>query len=166
MPENTQTTSSAPELTPLLSWTAQSRPHFERSARWYAIGGGVVLAVAAYAILTGSWPLALVAMLCGALYFLLRNQTPPLHSITIYDQGVQMDDAFWTWNDLNGYWLIKTPSYTQLCFEPKNKRRAQLIILTGEIDPILLKTTISPFITEFSDRTESLVDIFIRLCKL
>ncbi len=130
------------------------------------IGGGIVLAVAAFGILTGAWTLTLVALLVGGTYFLVRNETTPMRRIQIEVDGVQFDDTFTPWDQCRDFWLVQTPLYTELRVTRKTRTGGDIRIQTGEIDPLLIRTTVSQFIPLRADQRENILDTIIRLCKL
>jgi hypothetical protein len=166
--ENTQPQPSAQVLVPSFSfsWTAPLVPHHERSSRWYAIGGVVVLSAAAFGIVTGNWTFSLVSLLVGAVYFLLRDTPPLLGQITITEQGVQLQGSFTRWSDCDSFWLITTPTYTELHIAKKQGIQRELVIQTGNTNIETLRQTLIQVIPEHSNKNERLVDLIIRLCKL
>lgn len=130
------------------------------------ISGGIVLAVAAFGILTGAWTLTLVALLLGGTYFLVRNESTPMRRIQIEVDGVQFDDTFTSWDQCRDFWLVQTPLFTELRVTRKSRVGGDIRIQTGEIDPTLIRTTVSQFIPLRADQREHLLDTIIRLCKL
>ncbi len=151
--------------TPLLEWTASTHPVHERSPRWYLIGSIVVLGTAVYAIVTGAWTVALVALLVGGIYFLLRREPPTFKHISLFSAGYTLDGQFTFWGDCKEFWLIHTPHFTELHIG-KQRSRTQTIIQTGSIDPTQIRSILSQFITMKSDQRERFLDAFIRFCKL
>lgn len=149
----------------LLEWRAPSRINPERSPRWYLIGGIAVLCIAAYGIVSGAWTVSIVAVLCGAIYVLLRDHVPVLRSISITEQGITFEGVFYGYNDLRSFWMLRTEVATVLHITQK-KRGADIVILTGLTDPQNVKLVLSRYLTEESDRKENLLDTFIRICKL
>lgn len=150
----------------LASWQASVLPRHERSQRWYAIGGAVVLIGAAYGIFTGSWPFTVVVILCGAMYYLTRDHIPPLKTITILNTGVLLEQTFTRWEELSGFWILQAPEYTELHFVPLQKRRSDIVIQTNNQNINDLRLLIGQYISELTDKRESLLDTFIRLIKL
>lgn len=149
----------------LLTWTAPTHPSHERSKRWYVVGATLLFAFAAYGVITGSWSTALVAMLIGAMYYLLRDHSFDPETITISTTGVQLGKTFTRWEDMNGFWFLRTSDYTELHLVPKG-RKPDLVIQTDGIEPAIVKTTLESKIQELSDKRESLFDAFIRITKL
>lgn len=155
-----------PGETPLLRWSAPVHPAHERTPRWYLIGGGIVLGVAAYGLLTGAWSLALVAVMCGAMYFLLRSHTFPDSTMLITQNGAKLDETFLSWQDAQGFWIMLTPEYEELHIVPRNPRSRELVIQTGDQELNRLRETIGAFIPELGDKRERFIDAIIRICKL
>lgn len=164
MPD-TQTPFGADEQV-LVTWQAPVLPTHERGRRWYTIGGAVVLGGAAYGILTGSWPFAIVALLCGAMYYLVRDHVPSLKTITLSDSGVMLEKTFTRWDDLKGFWLLETAEYTELHFTQKAPLRSDIVIQTGSQDNGQLRILLSAKIPELKEKRETFLDAFIRTAKL
>lgn len=152
--------------TPLLTWQAPRVPNHERSAAWYAIGGIAVIAAAVFSLLSGAWSLAIVCLLCGALYFLVRDHRFPDITCSLTDKGVQMEDNFLAWSQVKGYWFLTTPAYTELHIVPKNSRSPEMVIQTGTLLPIDIRTFVAGKTDELVEKQERILDILLRLSKL
>jgi len=152
--------------TPLFQWNAPVQRIVERTRQWYVIGGIVVVAVAAYGILSGSWPLAVVSVLCGAVYYLLRDHTPRETTCAFYDTGVLYDGTFNRWEDFAGFWILETPTHNELHLVFASTRKADLIVQLLDLPIPEMKLTCGRFLMELTDRKESLIDIFSRIAKL
>lgn len=151
---------------PFLQWNMPVQPHFERGHQWYLIAGTIVLAVAAYGIITNSWPLAVVSILCGGLYFILRDHTPRETTAALYEKGVLYDGSFHQWDEFVGFWILETPVYTQLRLCNRNKRKPDVAILMNGVSIDDMTLACGTFLPELTDRKETLIDIFSRLAKL
>ena len=150
----------------LLSWSAPSQHHHHRSQRWYVTTGIIVLIIACYGILTGAWTVALVSTLVGGLYFLVRHETPALKEIRIEPDGVAFEGTFTPWSQCKDFWLVQTPLYTELHIIRNSTFNHEIRIQTVDIDPTLIRSTLSQFLTMRGDQRERLVDAIFRLCKL
>ena len=164
MPDSVVLPSSKTEI--LLSWKAPSIPVHQRTQRWYMTGGGVVVLGVVYGIYSNSWPFAIVMVLCGAMYFLLRGHQPPLKQCAITEQGVLLDSAFTRWDELSGFWFLPTPDYIELHFVPLAKRTADSVIQTGGMNIEMLRLMLASKIPELHEKRESFLDAFVRFCKL
>jgi hypothetical protein len=149
----------------LLQWEGLIHPEHKRGKAWYAIGGVLIIVLAAYGLITGSWPFTMVMLLIGGIYFLQRDAKGVTKHISIEIDGVRFNDTFTSWVDSEGYWFLSAPDYHELHIMrgPKN---GDIIIQTADISPDDIRGVLSPFIPERSDQQESLLDIIIRICKL
>ncbi|MBI3336650.1 hypothetical protein HYZ98_03750 [Candidatus Peregrinibacteria bacterium] len=164
-PTPTQPIVPPPDFRPL-SWEALVTPAHERTKGWYVKGGIVIIILAAWGIITGAWTFSLVLLLIGGIYFLLQNSTPSSKRITIETRGVTFDGVFTPWTSLQSFWIIQTPTYSELHFKTKNIRQSPIVIQTGFTDPNILRKTLSAFLPEDSNREEGVIDMIIRICKL
>lgn len=138
----------------------------ERGATWYAIAGTILLIIAAYGILSGAWSIALVSVLTAGLYVLLRDHRHGSVTATLSTTGVRIGDAYMHWQEVQGYWLLRTPEYTEIHFVPIDPRKPQLHIQTGSQSLSELQRLLQDFVPELTDKKEGLVDMFLRLYKL
>ncbi|TSC79399.1 MAG: Uncharacterized protein G01um101425_679 [Candidatus Peregrinibacteria bacterium Gr01-1014_25] len=162
------TTADAPEqgVTMLLSWDAPLRQAHERSKRWYMIAGGLVILVAAYSLLTGSWSTAVVAVLLGCIYYLLHGTQPPLKHISLTSHGVYFDGAFTRWEDCTGFWFVIAPGHQRLHIGRKDRKQGDIAIMVENVDAEKVRWTLSQFLSEQTNRSEHFLDTIIRICKL
>lgn len=150
----------------LAQWQAPILHKHERSQRWYAIAGGVVLLCAVYGILTGAWSFSLVALLSAAVYYIMRDHVPPLKTMILSDKGVFLEQNFTRWEELQGFWFLVTPEYTELHFVPLQKHSSDIMIQTGGQDINDLRVLIGTHIPELKDKQESFLDALLRTAKL
>lgn len=150
---------------PVLSWSAPTRPSVQRTKRWYVVAGIVVFAAAAYGIFSGSWSLAVVSVLAGGMYALIHDHKHADVKIELHDSGVLLDGTFTRWDELRGFWILHTSDYDELRFVQK-KPRMRMVIQTGTNKPNDLRMILGQRLPELTGMKESLVDIFIRICKL
>lgn len=150
----------------ILAWQAPRSPNHERSSSWYAVGGGIVITCAVYGLITGAWTLAIVSVLCGAVYFLVRDHRFPDISCAMNDKGVQIGETFMPWTAVKGFWFIQTPTYNELHFVPKSKRMPDLIIQTGTTPLLTIRSFLAGKTEELHDKQESFIDILLRITKL
>ncbi len=149
-----------------MAWTAPAHFNHLRSNRWYLLSGVLVLAVAAYGIITGAWTLTLVTLLLGGVYFLVRREPTPLKEISLQVDGVEFEGMFTPWAQCKEFWLVATPLFTELRILRTSGLLREIRIQTGNIDPTLIRSTLSQFMAMRVDQREGLFDALIRICKL
>ncbi len=153
------------ESKPVLAWDGLSRPAIERTKRWYVTAAVVVVLAAVYGIFSGSWSFAIVSVLAGGMYALVHDHAPATSHIELHDSGVLLDGEFLRWDQLAGFWFLHTRDYTELRLVPHGAR-ARLVIQTGTLDLGQLRMILGQRLPEMKHARESLIDIFIRVCKL
>lgn len=166
MDTNNQETNAANREEVLLAWQAPTHSEVQRSKRWYAIGGTIVLAGSAYGILVGAWSLAIVMLLCAGLYMLLRDHTPKIRRVEVTRRGITFDGHMTTWSECVNFWMIATPAATTLFIAKAAKRKAPIVVQIGTIDPSDIRSILSEFIKENPDKQEGFLDMITRICKL
>jgi hypothetical protein len=159
--ETTQT-----PLHPVLTWSAASGHDHERTLHWYIGGGVLVLAIAVYAILTSDYTLALVTLLLGGVYFLVRNHRLPLRTIQITERGVSYEGEFTPWSDCQEFWILQTPLANELHVLKRCGVNREIALQTNGVEVEPLRTLLSQFLPENRSRKERWVDKIIRFSKL
>jgi hypothetical protein len=161
----TDTNTASPEQE-LLSWKAPIHQAHKRQKGWYIGMGIVVFLIAAISLLSGAWSVAIVAILCGAMYYFVHDHAYPEVTMKITNRGTYVAGNFLSWEEISGYWLMHTPSYTELHITPKETKKRELIIQTANTDQYVIRQILNQRISELTDKRERLLDVFIRICKL
>ncbi len=163
---DTQTPTPAIPLRGELRWEAPRHAAHERGVWWYGIGSSIVLCTSIYGILSGAWTLALVSILCGALYFLVRDHRLPDSTCVLTQLGVELDGVFMPWSSLKGFWFLQTPTFTEIRFTPKTPHAAIRNIQIGQQSPNDIRAFLSGVATELTEEKEGILDTFSRFAKL
>ncbi len=151
---------------PILEWQAPARPNYVRSQRWYTVSGIFCVVMIAYGILSDAWSLSVVFAFIPALYYLMRNQNHRMHTIRILEDGIDFDGQLTPWGQYERFWILQGDDYFELHVEKLKRGTAELVILTGPIDPYVLRDTLGQFIPQIGHQKERILDAFIRFCKL
>ena len=151
---------------PVLTWNAPSAHDHDRSPRWYLIGGVAVLVCAVYGILTGSLSFALVSLLIGGLYFLVRKHEMPRRTIALSETGITFEDTFTPYGDLREFWILDTTLATELHITRKRGLDREIVIHMEKVPIDSVREFLSPFLPENLNRKERLIDKFILYFKL
>ena len=141
-------------------------PHIQRSKRWYIAFGSILAIAAIYGLVWGGWTVSLVAVVLGGIYALNHGTQPAPKHISLTSTGVFYDGFFTRWEDCQGFWILKTPTYERLMIPRKDPRQGSIMVLLDGIDPMQVKWTLSQFLSEETHRTKRLLDKIIRICQL
>jgi hypothetical protein len=150
----------------LLEWQAPSRITHERTHGWYVGASIVTMGLVVYGILTGAWSFAVTIAILAGLFFLVRNEKHPLHSIRISELGIEFDGVMHPWVEWKDFWMLASPDHCELHIESKKSHRADLIIHTGPMNPLTVRDTMSRYLPQNPEKREKLLDAIIRFCKL
>ncbi len=150
----------------LLEWQAAARPDHERTEKWYVAAGSFCAIMIGYGILSGAWSMSLIFALIPALYYLLRNQGHKQHQIRILATGIEFDGRLTGWGELKEFWILEGPGYYELHIAPVKPMKGDIVVMTGAIDPFVVRDTIGVFLPQIAHRKERLLDAIIRFCKL
>jgi hypothetical protein len=169
MDTNTNTESAAADtgdVTALLDWDAPTLPRHRRTRRWYVTGLLLMIAAVVYGVIIGAWTMVVLAVLIGVMYYLVRGAEPPLKHMSLTTHGVFFDGAFTRWEDCTGFWIVQNKTYTKLYIGRRNRRQGDIAIMVEGVEPTDVRWTLAKFLSEQTDRGESVLDIIVRVCKL
>lgn len=152
--------------TPLLEWQAPSRITHQRGRAWYACAAVAVFGMVVYGVLTGAWTFAITIAILAGLFYLVRNEPHPIHSVRIMELGVEFDGVLHPWNDWKDFWMLTSPDHCELHFEHKKALRADLVVHTGTMNPLTVRDTIAHYLPQNPNKREKMLDAIIRFCKL
>ena len=158
----------------LLEWHALNAHPHKRSARWYAIGGVIVLMAAAYGLFEGSWILTILVLLMGGMYFLLRNQKPKKMVIRIVGIGIQIEERILNWSQLKDFWILLGPDFSELHLMTQGVLRGEITVFIKDSEtpaeeaagPGIVRELLLKFLPERSGMQERFLDTIARLLKL
>lgn len=157
METNTQT---------LLEWHAASRPDHVHTEKWYVAAGTFCALMISYGILSGAWSLSILFAFIPALYYMLRNQGHKKHHVRIREIGFQFDDKLHAWGEFKEFWILQGPDYYELHIAATKQIKSDIVVMTGDVDPFLIRDALSNFLPQVAHRKERLLDAIIRFCKL
>lgn len=152
--------------TSLATWSAPSKPHFQRSRRWYIIVGGLALAAGIISILRGAWSVTVVTILLAGVYFLVHRMEPPTRTMEVFPHGFRFGRRFIPWTDCEGFWILQSPHYHELHIARKGNWNGDIVIQTGTLDPRALIALFKQFLPHQPENREKLIDVIIRICQI
>ena len=150
----------------ILRWEAPKNPTHVRGTRWYVSAGVFVVSCAAYGILTGQWSFSVVMILLAGMYVLTQHTAETKVSIAITQDGVICRNEFTSWKDCTDFWMLQGHDYVELHIAKRKRWSGDIVVLTGDNNPQLIRSTLGQFLPERSGQTERLLDTIIRICKL
>lgn len=161
----------------ILAWKSLDSRPYERSPRWYLIGGILLIGLAAYGLFYHSWTTALVAILIGGVYFMTRNVKPREISVQITGIGIQIDNNLIPWSNCKDFWiLIPIPpknskqnistGMIELHISTQKALQGEVVVFLNDIDPAEVRQTLLTFLPERSGMEERFLDSLAKIFKL
>ncbi|HLD08393.1 MAG TPA: hypothetical protein VJB60_04995 [Candidatus Peribacterales bacterium] len=158
----------------VLLWQTLERYPYKRSTKWYAVGGVFILMFAAYGLFDGSWLTALLALLLGGTYFLLRNVHPKKITIRLTAIGIEIEDRTHLWSDFKEFWILLGKDFTELHFASQSAFRGEVVVLirdpetpvTESPDPGIVRQILLSYLPERAGMQERFLDTVARLLRL
>ena len=152
----------------LISWETWEFPKHERSLRWYIIAGVIASALLLYAMLTASFPFALILLMTGIIIFLSHLHEPARITIYITTNGVLIGHHFYAYKEIENFSVVYDPPHAQLLYLDFYSRLHPLTSLPIEdTDPNEIRQALLPYAVENLARdSETLTDVLARLLKI
>ncbi|MEK9130679.1 MAG: hypothetical protein AAB429_01015 [Patescibacteria group bacterium] len=152
----------------LVSWETWEYPKHDRSLRWYIIAGIVGTALLLYAILTASFPFAVILLMIGIIIFLSHLHDPARVVVHVTTNGVLIGHHFYGYKEVENFSVVYNPPYSKVLYLDFVSRWHPLTsIPLEEVDPNILRESLMPYVIENLARDhETLNDVLARLLKI
>jgi len=152
----------------LLTWETLEFTKHERSFVWYIISGAVGIALLIYAILTASFPFAVIILMTGIIMLMSELRNPEQIEIHITTNGVLVGRHFYAYKEIKDFSIVYEPPKIKLLYLDFSSRWLPLnSIPLNEVDPNEIREVLRPFVIENLERDqESLTDVLARMYKL
>ncbi|MEK7105323.1 MAG: hypothetical protein AAB865_01425 [Patescibacteria group bacterium] len=154
--------------TSLISWETLEYPKHDRSARWYVIAGVIAVALLAYALLTASFPFAVIVLMTIIIIFLSHLREPERILVHVTTNGVLIGHRFYAYKEIRDFAIVYEPPRTKLLYLDFFSRWHPLTSVPLEdVDPNALRQALLPYVIEDLSRdSETLTDVLARLFKI
>jgi hypothetical protein len=150
----------------LMSWESREYYYAERSPAWY-VGGLIVFALLlAYAVLTGSWTMAIAVGLMGAVIYLYSHEKPALSEVFVTKLGVHFRKYFYPYREIKSFWFVDDANYSALVLELEDNVKDSVKIEIYPEDMADIRDILMREISEDTQKKESGIDKMARTLKL
>lgn len=150
----------------ILEWTAAGGLEHTRGKLWYTAVGSAFLALVIYSIVTHAWTFTLVLAMCGGLYAYTHRHFSGMLTMKVARDGFELDGKKTYWGECSGFWMLQGKGYVELHIERQQGVDRHVLVHTGSMDPYVIRDVLTEFLPHLADRKETVVDAFIRICKL
>jgi len=147
-------------------WKTPEFVKIDKGRRWYMTTGIILLLLITYAIFSGSATMAIVFILIGGMFFMIRNQEPRMQEIMITKLGVWIDEKFYAYSNIHSFWIVYEQPYIRTLYLQIGKGHKRISIQLNDQDPVLIRQLLSREIPETEDKHEDFTETLIRLFRL
>ena len=153
---------------PIITWETDEYARHDRTWFWYLLAGVIGLALLIYAVLTASFPFAVVILMIGIISLLGHLREPRVIRIYITTNGVVVGSHFYSYKEIKDFSIIYEPPDVKIIYlDFVSVLHPIISIPLEDEDPNMVRNAILPYALENIIRdSESLTDMIARLYKL
>jgi len=153
--------------TEMISWQAPEFVQHARGPLWVMVMSALAIGLIFYGIVADSIAFSLVVVLFAGVFFLTHKHQPKIVQMAITDLGVVVGEKFYPFSQIRKFWIIFDPPEVKTL----NLRLGQgavrdVAIQLDDQNPSEIRALLANEIQEWTDRTETLTEILIRVLKL
>ncbi len=133
---------------PLYEWAFPEYEKFSRGRLWYAIMISLGVIFIVYGMASGNFLFSLIIALFGIILFIQQHQDPHQIAFAITDLGIVVGNRFYTYSELEAFYIIYDPPIKTLFFETKTTLHPVLHIPIQDQNPLDLRFALLEFLPE------------------
>ena len=95
----------------IIRWKALEHPEYQKTYKWYAVAGAVVLTFVIYGILTKDIMLSVVFVVFAGVYFLVHRGGAQSLNYELTTIGIKIENKLIPFADIQGFFIIHEPPY-------------------------------------------------------
>lgn len=152
----------------LVSWEFPEYVHPERGRAWYLSFAAIVLIVIVTSALTANYTFVFIVAIAAFIYLVRMRRKPPFVPFTVYEDGIQVSNRFYRWDDFKEFMIMyRPPEIKKLFLEFKSNIRPALDVSLENQNPLRIRSLLSDYLPENIQREEEpLADQWSRFLKL
>ena len=155
----------------IFSWTAYDYHPHKRGVLWYVMFCAVFLGGSGWAIWNDpawGWLVAFTFFVAMAAYFKAHANGDETHEIHAFEKALMIDtNQLIPFEKFSGYWFVFDENVSVINFQLRSKHDQKFSLQMGDKFPEYFRTKFNTTqLVELEDKTESLLDLWIRVLKL
>jgi hypothetical protein len=149
------------------SWSVPEFTDHQRSGLWYLIMSVIAVILIIFCIFTGNYFFALIVILAAFIVFLKKYNQPGEIMLQITEDGVMIGNQRFSYEDLNGFYIIYNPPVKKLYFKMKKMSPDDISVPLFDNNPIPIRAKLLEYLDEdLTKEHQSISDIFETLFRL
>ncbi len=152
----------------LVSWETWEYPKHDRSPLWYLIAGVIAVLLILYALLTASFPFAVIILMTGIIIFLSHLHEPERIMIHVTTNGIIMGRHFYAYKEIRDFSVVYNPPQAKLLYlDFTGRLHPMTSIPLEEVNPNEVREALLPYAIENLQRDEeTLTDVLARIFRI
>ncbi len=152
----------------LKTWTFSEYTKHSRGVFWYVGALGISALLFLYSFKHDNFLFAIIIVMVLLIIFNSHNREPLKIKFSITNQGIWLNQKFYSYKDLNSFWIVyNPPKVKKLYFEKNNMLKTHLVVPLEDVPYLEVREILSSFLEEDLDKEgESLTEILGRALKL
>ncbi|MFT7183947.1 MAG: hypothetical protein ACI9QC_000272 [Oceanicoccus sp.] len=151
----------------IFGWYAPEFLRFERTWKWYLIAGLIDAALITYAVLEGSWSMALVFSILPLIYILEHKKIPKITTVVVSHWGIQYGDVKIPFTEIKGFWIHHHPPHVdELWIKTSSRIHTEVVIPLMGANPSLIRQYLVTQIPEWEGKHMPLLEVVARMLRL
>ncbi len=152
---------------PFYQFDTRLKPYGKRSRAWYVLISIFFAGVIALNIYLAYYMSAIVLVLLATLLFVSASQKNHKIKVSLYTNGLKLDNKFYPWMDFENFWILyEPPGLKQLHLKRHSKVIGELIIELLDEHPLKIRDLLLPLLPEDATKEERNIDFLSRTFKL
>jgi hypothetical protein len=153
---------------PIMAWETLEYPKHERSLFWYIMAGIVGGLLLIYALLTASFPFAVIILMIGVVFLLSHMRDPARMRVSVTSNGLIVGPRFYPYREVKDFSIVYEPPAVRILYvDFVSVWQPVLSVSLEDEDPNRVREALIPFVFENLQRDqESLTDTLARVYKL
>ncbi len=152
---------------PLLTWTAPEFVKHPKGQVWF-IGAGIMIGLLVlYALWTSSWSMAIAFIVLAGVYYISHHRDPGKVEVSLSHFGIKIGNRHLPYNQIKAFWIVYQPPHVKtLKLLTTDKMMAEMTIQLEDQSPGPVRQILIKHVPEYEGKSESFVDLVIRIAKL
>ncbi len=152
----------------ILSWTFPEYEKHQRGKYWYLSVFVLGSLLFVYCLKTSNFLFAIIIVMVGLILFFSHKNNPLKIKFSILKNGILLDDKFYPYLDLEGFWIVYDPPEVKRLYIIKNNIfKTYFSIPFKDISPLEIREILSQYLEEdLTKDGEAFSDAFGRIFKI
>ncbi len=139
----------------LLAWQFPEWRQVTRGTTWWIIVIIITAILLVYSIINGNFLFAIIILAGLIIIWTDSRRVPRMLDLAIHQQGLVLGQRFWSWRELNYFWLVYKPSeIAAMYIQPKSIWQPRLGIPLNNTNPLKVREVLKKYLREDLERED------------